>query len=91
MTHIQEPYMGLKLSPQQKLVYDYLMTGRTLSTMIAITSLSIGDVRTRIAELRKLGIAIKDKWAKDFGEGKYKQYFIEDAVEARRSSEEKAS
>lgn len=79
---------GVKLAPQQKLVYDYLMSGRTLSTMIAITSLAVGDVRTRVAELRKLGVAISKEWAEDFQGGKYKKYFIEAAREARANEVE---
>lgn len=48
----------VELSDQQRRVYDYLVTGRGLSNLLAITNLSIGSLSSRVAELRKMGLAI---------------------------------
>lgn len=65
------------LGPQQRTVYDYLMTGRHLTRQVAINTLGIQEVTTRIAELRKLGLDIKSEWKRDFGGTRYKTYFID--------------
>lgn len=67
----------INLGPQQRLVYDYLMTGRELTRQVAINTLNIQEVTTRIAELRKLGLDIKSQFSKDFGGTRYKKYWVE--------------
>lgn len=63
------------LSPQSRLVHDYLMSGRKLTRLIALTNLGVQDVTTRIAELRKLGMEIKDAWLADHFDRRYKEYW----------------
>lgn len=65
------------LGPQQRTVYDYLMAGRQLTRQVAINTLNIQEVTTRIAELRKLGLDIKSEWKRDFGGTRYKTYWVE--------------
>lgn len=65
------------LSPQQRTVYDYLMTGRALTRQVAINTMNIQEVTTRISELRKLGLDIKSEFSKDFGGTRYKKYWVE--------------
>lgn len=65
------------LGPQQRTVYDYLMTGRQLTRQVAINTLNIQEVTTRIAELRKMGLDIKSEFKKDFGGTRYKTYWVE--------------
>ena len=67
----------INLGPQQRLVYDYLMTGRQLSRQVAINNLGVQEVTTRIAELRKMGLDIKDQWKRDFSDTRYKAYYVE--------------
>ena len=67
----------INLGPQQRLVYDYLMTGRALTRQVAINTLNVQEVTTRIAELRKMGLDIKDAWKRDFGGTRYKAYWVE--------------
>lgn len=65
------------LSPQQRLIYDYLMTGRSLTRQVAINTLNVQEVTTRISELRKLGLEIKSEFSKDFSGTRYKKYWVE--------------
>jgi hypothetical protein len=44
--------------------------------MIALVSLGVADVTTRIAELRKAGYDIRDQWDRDHFERRYKTYFL---------------
>lgn len=67
----------INLAPQQRLVYDYLMTGRELTRQVAINTLNIQEITTRISELRKKGLTILTKWKKDFGGTRYKSYRVE--------------
>ncbi|MCC5780557.1 hypothetical protein H7H48_15960 [Nitratireductor sp. B36] len=67
----------INLGPQQRLVYDYLMTGRQLSRQVAINTLNVQEVTTRISELKKLGLDIKSEWKRDFGGTRYKAYWVE--------------
>ena len=64
------------LGPQQRLIYDYLMTGRELTRQVAINTLNVQEVTTRISELRKMGLDIQSKWKRDFGGTRYKSYFV---------------
>lgn len=72
----------INLGPQQRLVYDYLMTGRQLSRQVAINTLGVQEVTTRISELNKLGLDIKSEWKRDFGGTRYKAYWVEVEVDA---------
>lgn len=65
------------LSPQQRLIYDYLMTGRALTRQVAINTLNVQEVTTRISELKRLGLEIKSQFSKDFGGTRYKKYWVE--------------
>ncbi|CAH0338380.1 helix-turn-helix domain-containing protein [Rhizobium sp. CECT 9324] len=65
------------LSPQQRLIYDYLMTGRALTRQVAINTLNVQEVTTRISELKRLGLEIKSQFKKDFGGTRYKAYWVE--------------
>lgn len=76
MNHLPDATI-YNLSPQQRTVYDYLMTGRQLTRQVAINTLNIQEVTTRIAELRKLGLDIKSEFKKDFGGTRYKTYWVE--------------
>ncbi|RWI06795.1 MAG: hypothetical protein EOQ89_03435 [Mesorhizobium sp.] len=72
----------INLGPQQRLVYDYLMTGRQLSRQVAINTLNVQEVTTRISELNKLGLDIKSEWKRDFNDTRYKAYWVEVEVDA---------
>lgn len=65
------------MMPQLRLIYDYLMTGRRLSGLIAMTNLSVMNLTTRIAELRKLGLDVKGEWSDDHRGRRYKSYWVE--------------
>lgn len=69
--------------PQTQLVLDYLQSGRTLTTLIALTNLGVGSLTTRIAELRNAGIAVIDEWGVDHFDRRYKRYWI--AVEQAKA------
>ncbi len=56
-------------------IYDWLMTGKTLTRKEAEDFLDIGDARARIRDLRFHGINIEDKKAGN-GNRQYKVYFI---------------
>lgn len=75
----------MKLSPQTKLVLDYLQSGRTLTSLIAITNLGVGSLTTRVAELRKAGFAVLDRWDTDHFERRFKKYWMD--VPAREHME----
>lgn len=70
----------LNLSPQTRLVYQYLKSGRTLSQAIALTNLGVGSVTSRVSELRKAlekegdVERVTDEWKADFSKQKYKSY-----------------
>jgi hypothetical protein len=67
----------INLGPQQRLIYDYLMTGRHLTRQVAINTLNVQEVTTRISELRRLGLDIKSEFKKDYGGTRYKTYWVE--------------
>ncbi|MER9178956.1 helix-turn-helix domain-containing protein [Mesorhizobium sp. M0767] len=72
----------IALSAQQRLVYDYLMTGRQLTRQVAINTLNIQEVTTRISELRKMGLDVQSEFKKDFGGTRYKAYWVDVKVDA---------
>lgn len=65
------------LTPQDKLVYDYLMSGRALTSLVAMVNLGVGSLTARIATLRKLGLKIADEWAADHFNRRYKKYQVD--------------
>jgi hypothetical protein len=65
------------MSPQVKLVLDYLQTGRSITPLLAITNLGVASLTTRISELRKMGFKIFDEWSFDHFERRYKRYWME--------------
>lgn len=64
------------LTPQNRLLVEYLKSGRSLSTMVAITSLGVFTLSKRIAELRAMGLPIHDTWATDHHGRRYKKYTL---------------
>jgi hypothetical protein len=67
------------LTAQQRIVYDQLMKGRSLTNLVAITCHGVASLSSRVAEMRKLGLRIGDRWDTDQYERQYKVYFIEAA------------
>lgn len=53
------------------------MKGRALTRLTAIATLGIQDITTRIAELRSAGYTVRDEWAEDHHERRYKRYWME--------------
>jgi hypothetical protein len=70
----------VNLSPQTRIVYDYLKSGRSLTQVIALTNLGVGSVTSRVSELRKALVKegdaerIVDEWKQDYSGQKYKSY-----------------
>jgi hypothetical protein len=48
----------IKLTSAQKVVADYLGSGKTLTNVVALAALGVGSLSSRISELRKLGFLI---------------------------------
>lgn len=71
------------LSEQNRIVYDYLISGRVLTNLIAMTNLGIGSLTARIAELRRKGLTVDDEWGKDHFERRYKKYAIKNENEEK--------
>lgn len=67
-----------RITPQAALVLDYLTTGRTLTPLIASTSLGVSSVTSRIAELRKAGVKIKTTHEVDHMKRRYGKYELAD-------------
>ena len=68
------------LSPQQALVAEYLLSGRTLTNVIALTSLGVQSVSRRVTELREHGYKIEKVWKEDHFGNRYVTYVLgEDA------------
>lgn len=65
------------LAPSARKVYDYLMTGRTLTQLVAIGNLGVGSVTKRVSELRALGLDVKSEWQRDHNDKRYKKYWVE--------------
>lgn len=66
------------LSKQVRLVYDYLLTGRKLTNLVALANLGVGSLSSRIAELRTMGVKVVDEWKNDHNGKRYKAYRLED-------------
>lgn len=63
------------LAPQTRLVFDVLANGRIVTGLIAMTTLGVTSLTSRVAELRKLGMDIRDEWGVDHNERRYKKYW----------------
>lgn len=70
----ETPTPPADLSTQQKVVFDYLAKGRTLTNVVALSCLGVGSLSSRIAELRKLGVPITDSTDVDRFERRFKKY-----------------
>lgn len=66
------------LTPRQTRLINLLRDGGKYSAIDISIRLHIGDARSEIRNLRKMGIAVCDEWkpGKD-GENRYKLYWIE--------------
>lgn len=64
------------MSPSVRKVYEYLVTGRKLTNLVAMANLGVGSLTSRIAELRKLGLDIRDEWREDHARKRYKAYWM---------------
>ncbi len=70
------PLNSEKLTGQNKLVYDTLLTGCTLNTIIA-QGMGITALNSRISDLRnKAGIQIFDRFITTAGGSKVKEYSL---------------
>ncbi|MBO6814575.1 MAG: hypothetical protein JJ891_06930 [Rhizobiaceae bacterium] len=65
----------LALAPQTRLVYDVLSSGRILTGLIAMTTLSVSSLTSRISELRAAGLDIQTEMARDHNGKRYKKYW----------------
>jgi hypothetical protein len=75
-----------QISPQAALVLDYLSgtgedakgnpTPRKLSPLIAHMTLGVASLTARIAELRRAGYDIEDRWDADHFMRRYKTYWM---------------
>ena len=68
--------METKISPQAQLVLDYMKSGRLMTPMVAMISLAVSSLTARVAELRRAGYEIEDKWDKDHHNRRYKTYWL---------------
>lgn len=62
------------LTPQAKLVLEYLKSGRELTPLIAAHTMGVSSVTTRISELRKAGHKVTATWSRDHFGKRYKKY-----------------
>lgn len=51
--------MNFKKGTQKQILYDYLLTGKSITTKTAITELGFADLQGIIRDLKKSGISIK--------------------------------
>ena len=54
--------MNFKQGTQKQILYDYLQTGKTITTRSAIIDLGIADLQSVIRDLKKAGISIHSKY-----------------------------
>jgi hypothetical protein len=64
------------LTPQAKIVLDYLKTGRDLTGLIAMVTLGVVSLTSRISELRKAGVNVQTGLSKDHNGKRYRKYWI---------------
>lgn len=67
-----------KLSPQNQKIFDYLKTGRSLTPLIAFTTMNIGSITKRISELKRAGYRIKSEWKTHPNGQSYTSYTLEE-------------
>ncbi len=65
-----------KLSPQNQRLVKYLQTGRSLSSLIALTTMGIGSVSKRVSELNRKGYDIVSTWKTDATGREYVSYSL---------------
>jgi len=65
-----------KLGPQDQLVHEYLVSGRALTTMVALVNLGVGSLSRRITTLRKAGLNVVKEWGEDHFQRRYKKYSV---------------
>lgn len=73
---IRQAVANLSMSPQCRLVLDFLKTGRGLTNLIALTHLGVGSVTKRIADLRDMGFNILGETKTDFRKHTYMIYSL---------------
>lgn len=66
-----------KLSTQCTILLDYLRSGRHVSNMIALVSLGIGSLSSRVAELRAHGYDVAGESKLDTNGRRYNSYSLE--------------
>lgn len=80
--------LSTTLTPQAILVRDYLLTGKSLTQMIALNSLGVGSITKRIAELRAAGYEIITERKKDHFKKNYADYrMVSPLVPAKETTE----
>lgn len=65
-----------KFGEQCRKIYQWLLSGKTLTNKEAMNLLDIGDPRARIRDLREGGIPVLDR-IKANGRSKFKVYYME--------------
>lgn len=70
------PVTPVTLTPQAIMLRDYLLTGKSLTNLIAIGNLGIGSATKRISELRAAGYEIKRTWKKDHHGKRYAEWTL---------------
>ena len=72
--------MNFKQGTQKQILYDYLQTGKTITTRSAIIDLGIADLQSVIRDLKKEGYNIMDFWINHtniFGKAtSFKRYYL---------------
>jgi hypothetical protein len=76
-----------EMTPQQRLVLDYLHGGHKLTNLVAVANLGVGSLSSRIAELRKMGYAIEDEVRKDHWGSTFKSYYMKKVAEAKSAED----
>jgi hypothetical protein len=71
------------MKPQTRLVLHYLQSGRKITTFVAVNSLGVASLSSRVAELRRLKFPVRDEWAKDYHGARYKRYSLPKALRYR--------
>lgn len=76
-----------ELSDQQRRVYEHLKSGKGLSNLIALASLGVGSLSSRISELRRMGVVISSSTRTDPVNGrKYSVYRMADITTPAQKS-----
>lgn len=77
---------SFRLTPQSQMLWDYLKTHRSLTSLVAMTTLGVGSVSRRMTEIaRDPGVhaflqagkyEIAKEWSKDGKGRRYIKYFL---------------